>query len=127
MTERIEDPAKAPAMLVGHLGYRGGAGLNRLRVHRVRIIDYQQGPASRTADRHRTEPRTARSTRGHPERRVPDRQLRNNLVALAYPVKDPRAESCLIERDSRSSPINPQFRLDARHAGQRSGPGNADR
>src|ERR1700722_2471525 len=43
-------------------------------------------------------------------------------------MEDPRAESRLVEGDSCSGAINPQLRLDARHAGQPSptphGPGN---
>jgi len=49
MTEWIEDPAQAPAVLVGHLGCGGGAGPDRPREHRVRIFHQQQGPASRAA------------------------------------------------------------------------------
>ena len=39
MTERIEDPAQAPAVLVGHLGRRDRTGSDRLREHRVRVFD----------------------------------------------------------------------------------------
>jgi hypothetical protein len=55
-----------------------------------------------------------------PRKPHPDRQLRNDLIAFAYLMNNPRAESCLVECDSRSGTINPQLRLDARHAGQRS-------
>lgn len=120
MTERIKDPAQAPAVLVGHLRSRGGAGPDRPREHRVWIINQQQGPARRAADRPRAEPRAVRSARGNPESRVPDHQLRDDLIAFAYLVLDPRAESRLVERDGRSGAIDPQLRLDARHAGERS-------
>src|SRR5262245_39889576 len=112
MTEWIEDPAEAPAVLVGHLGCGGGAGPDRPREHRIRIFNQQQGPASRAADRPGAEPWPVRSARCNPESRVPDRQLRDDLIAFAYPVKDSRAESLLVERDSRSGSIDPQLRLE---------------
>src|SRR5580692_12428738 len=46
MAERIEDPAQAPAVLVGHRRGRGGASPDRPRERRVGIINQQQGPAS---------------------------------------------------------------------------------
>jgi hypothetical protein len=61
MTERIEDPAQAPAVLVSYLGRRNGTGSDRLREHRVRVFDQQQGPASGAADRSWAEPRRIRS------------------------------------------------------------------
>jgi hypothetical protein len=83
MTERVEDPAQPPAVLVCHLRCRGGADLDGLREHCVRIINHQQGPAGRAADRRRAEPRRVRPARGNPEGRLPDRQLRNDIVAFA--------------------------------------------
>jgi len=55
MTERIENPAQTPAMLVGHFGCRRSTGCDRLRHHRVGIIDHEQGPACRAANRLRAE------------------------------------------------------------------------
>ena len=72
------------------------------------------GPAGRAADRLRAEPRPGRAARGNPERRVPDRQLRDDLIALADPVQDPRAERRLVNGDGRGGAVNPQLRLDAR-------------
>ena len=119
MTEWIEDPAKPPAVLVSHLGCRSSAGFDSSRKRHVRIVNQQQGPAGGAADRRRAEPRPVRSARGNPESRVPDRQLRNDLIAFADLMKDPRAESSFVEGDGRSGAIDPQFRLDARHGGQR--------
>ncbi len=53
-----------------------------------------------------------------PRKPRPDRQLRDDLIAFADLMKDPRTESRLVEGDSRSGAIDPQLRLDARHAGQ---------
>jgi hypothetical protein len=95
VAERVDDPAQAPAVLVGHRGRRDGAGPHRLRVQRVWIVDYQQGPAGRAADRLRAESRPGRAARGNPEGRVPDCQLRDDLIAFADPVPDraPKAAS----------------------------------
>jgi hypothetical protein len=117
MTERIDDPAQAPAVLVGHVGCWRGAGADRLREHRIWIVGYQQDPARCTADCLRAEPRSVRSARGNPERGVSDRQLRDDLVSLPDAMQGSGAESCLIELDSGSSAIDPQFRLYTRHAG----------
>lgn len=120
MTERVEDPAQSPAVLIGHLGCRGGAGLDGPGEHRVRVIDHQQGPASRSADRLRAQPRPVRPARGNPEGRVPDRQLRHDIVALANLMDNYRSERRLIVRDSVSGVADPQLWLNTRHAEKRS-------
>ena len=107
MTKRIEDPAQTPAVLVGHLGCRSGTGLYRPGKQRIRVIGNQQGPASRAADRPWTEPWPVGSSGRNPERGVSDRQLRDDLIAFAYLMKDSRTESCCVESDSRGSLINP--------------------
>ena len=104
-------------MLIGHLRCWRGPGLDRPRKHRVGIIDHQQSPACRAANSRRAETRPRRPARRNPERGVPDRQLRDDLVSLADAMKDPGTEGRLVERDCRSSAIDPQFRLDIRHAG----------
>src|SRR5262249_16157656 len=63
MTKRIEDPAPPRTVLIGHFGCRCGTGPYRLGKHRVGIIDHQQSPARRAADRLRAEPRSIRSAR----------------------------------------------------------------
>jgi hypothetical protein len=50
-------------VLVGHLGGWSGTSPDRLHEGRVRIINQQQGPASRAADRPWAEPRAARPAR----------------------------------------------------------------
>src|SRR5262249_15254601 len=118
MTERIENPAQPPAMLIGHLRCRRGTGAYRLREHRVGIIDYQQDPARRTPNRLRAEPRPLRPARRNPECGVSNRELRDDVISLPHTVKDPGTEGRLVERDSRISVVDPQFRLDTRHAGR---------
>ncbi|HEY7264494.1 MAG TPA: hypothetical protein VH589_23800 [Trebonia sp.] len=107
MTERIEDPAQTPTVLIDHLRCRSGTGLYCSGKQRIRVIDNQQGPASRAADRLWTEPWPVGSSRRNPERGVSDRQLRDDLITFAYLMKNSRAESYCVERDSRGSPINP--------------------
>jgi hypothetical protein len=107
MTERIEDPAQTPTVLVGHLGYRSGTSLYCPGKQRIRVIGNQQGPTSRAADRLWTEPRPVGSSRRNPERGVSDCQLRDDLIAFTYLMKNSRAESYCVERDSRGSPVNP--------------------
>jgi len=107
MTERVEDPAQTPTVLVGHLGCRSGTGLYCPGIQRIRVIDNQQGPTSRAADCRWTEPWPVGSSRRNPERGVSDRQLRDDLISFAYLMKDSRTESCCVESDSRGSLINP--------------------
>jgi hypothetical protein len=122
MTERIEDPAQAPAVLVGHVARCSGTGPYRTLEHRIRIVDYQQHPARRTVNRPRAEPRSVRPARRYPERGVADRKLRNDLVPRPDAMQDSGPESSRIELDRRSGAIDPQFRLDTRHADNGSRP-----
>jgi len=101
VAEWIEDPPQTPTVLIGHLRCWCGTGLDRLCKHRVGIIDYQQGPACRAAYSRRAETRSLQSAGRNPERGVPDRQLRDDLVSLTDPVKDPGPEGRLVERDCR--------------------------
>jgi hypothetical protein len=115
-TDRKSGPAashahRSPPMPPWHGAYR-------LREHRVGIIDYQQDPARRTPNRLRAEPRPLRPARRNPECRVSDRELRDDVISLPHTVKDPGTEGRLVERDSRISVVDPQFRLDTRHAGR---------
>jgi hypothetical protein len=120
VTEGVEDPAKAPAVLVAHGGRGRGPGRDRPCKDRVGLVDQQQDPAGRPADRLRAEPRPVRAARGNPEERVADCQLGDDLIAFADLMQDPRTESRLVKRDRRGRATDPQLRLDARHADQRS-------
>jgi len=117
VTEWIEDPAQTPTVLIGHLRCWRGTGLDRLRKHRIGIIDYQQSPTCRAADSRRAETRSLPSAGRNPEGGIPYRQLRDDLVSLTDPMKNPGAEGHLVERDCRSSAVDPQFRLDICRAG----------
>ena len=117
VTEWIDDPAQPPTVLIGHLGCRRGTGRDGLREHHIRIIDHQQSPACRAADRLRTETWSVRSAGRDPERGVPDRQLRDDLIPIPDSVQNRGPKGRLVERDSRRYALDPQFRLDICHAG----------
>jgi hypothetical protein len=114
MAEWIEDSAQPPAVLVGHPGRHRGPGRNRLREHRVRIIDHEQSPARRTAGLKRGASAPPEDTQNAG---VADRQLRNDVIALADPVKNHSTEGRRVERNGCGGTIDPQLRLDIRHAG----------
>jgi hypothetical protein len=70
----------------------GGAGADRICEDRVGVIDDQQGPARRAADRLRAEALHARPRRPDPEYGVAHGQLRDELVSLADAVKNARTK-----------------------------------
>jgi len=115
MTERVDDPADAPAMLVSHPGRRGGTSVHRLVENSFRVTDHQQHPAGCPADRQRAEAVPVRPGRCRPERGIPDGELGNDVVSFANTVKDSRAERGLIESNSRTGSIQPQLRLYSSH------------
>jgi hypothetical protein len=102
-------------MLVRNRRSLGGAGADRICEDRVGVIDDQQGPARRAADRLRAEALHARRRRPDPEDGVAHGQLRDELVSLADAVKNARTKRRLVERDSGACTVDPQLRLDARH------------
>jgi hypothetical protein len=106
---------------------RSGPGASRARWPSRMPRSPQPRPPARTS--HPARPPRARSGRScprspagaaprNPESRVSDRQLRDDVIALAHLMKDSRAERRFVERDGLSGPVNPQLRLDARHGGQ---------
>jgi hypothetical protein len=50
MTERVDDPAQPPPVLVPHLGRWRGPSRHGLAEHRVRIAHHQERPAGGAAD-----------------------------------------------------------------------------
>jgi hypothetical protein len=116
VAEWIQDPAQTPAVLISHLRCRRGAGLDRPRKHRVGIIDHQQGPACRAADSRRAIPRSHLSAGRNPEGGIPYPQLRDDLIPRTDLMENPGTEGHHVERDCRSSRVDPQFRLYIRHA-----------
>src|SRR5262249_3443249 len=70
----------------------------------------------RPANRTRAEPPRVRASRCHPERRLADSELGDDVVPLADPVQDSRSERFGVERDGLASAINPQLRLDTCHS-----------
>src|SRR5215831_12607349 len=121
MTERVDDPADAPAMLVSYPGRRGGASVHRLVENSFRVTDHQQHPAGCPADRQRAEAVPVRPGRCHPKRGVLDGELGNDVVSFTNAVKDSGAERGLIESNSRTGSIQPQLRLYSSHGGHDSG------
>jgi len=114
--ERIDDAAQTPAVLVASRGFQRGAGADRPPQDGVRVIGHQQRPARRAADRMRAEPPRVRASRCHPERRLADSELGDDVVPLPDTVQDTRTERFRVERDGLASAINPQLWLDACHA-----------
>jgi len=121
MTERVDDPADAPAMLVGYPSRRGGTSVHRLVENSFRVTDHEQHPAGCPADGQRAEAVPVRPCRCHPERGILDGELGNDVVSFTNPVKDSRAERGLIEGDSRTGSIQPQLRLYSSHGGHDNG------
>jgi hypothetical protein len=114
--ERIDDLAKAPAVLIVRRGLLGGARPDCPLYHGVGVIGHQQGPAGRAADRAWAEPSPVRAGRCHPERRLADSELRDDVVPVAGLVQQARAERGRVERNGLAGPVNPQLWLDTRHS-----------
>src|ERR1039457_4268951 len=91
--ERIDDPAQTPAVLIANGGLQRGA----------RIIGRQQGPARRAAYRARAESSAVRPGRRHPERRLADGKLRDDVIALPGSVQDACPERVQVESDGLAS------------------------
>jgi hypothetical protein len=121
MTERVDDPADAPAMLVSYPSRRGGTSVHRPVENSFGVTDHQENPAGGPADRQRAEAVPVRPGRSHPERRTLDGELGNDVVSFTNAVKDARAERGLIESNSRTSSIQPQLRLYSSHGGHDNG------
>ncbi len=113
--ERIDDPAQTPAVLIANGGLLRGAGVDRPPHHGVGVIGHQQGPARRATYRARAESSAVRPGRCHPERRLADGKLRDDVIALPGLVKDACPERVRVESDGLASTLDPQLRLDTRH------------
>jgi hypothetical protein len=115
VTKRIDDPPQAPTMLVADLRDHDRPRRSRLADNRVRVIDHKEGPARRAADRVRAEPPRARVGRYHPEDRVANRELNDDLISIPDAMKHLRVERGRIERDCGARTVNPQLRLNLHH------------
>src|SRR6266516_4526083 len=115
VTEWINDAADPPAVLIADRGQLSSASSDGPRQHGIGVLDDEQCPARATADRLRTEPPCAGPRRSHPEHRVSDGQLRDDLLTITHPVEHRRAERVSVERDRLAGVVDPQLRLNTRH------------
>jgi hypothetical protein len=102
-------------VLVGRGVDLGRPRVQRTRDHGVRVIDDQQHPGGRAADRLRAEVRVRGRLVGDPERPSPDRQLRDDLGVADLIVHD-RAERGRVELDRLRSAPDGQLREDLCHS-----------
>ena len=115
VAERVNDAAQAPAVLIHDRGCFRRPGVYCSLEHGFGVVDDEQGPACRSVDRSGAQPLHGRAGRPQPERCIADRQLRHDVVALAYPVHDRRCERRLVERHGGCGAVHLELWLKARH------------
>src|SRR5215469_4603437 len=115
LAEGVGNAAEPPAVFIAGRRGHGGAGGAGGADHGVWVAGDQQGTAGAAADRRRAEPAAPRVGVRHPEVRVADGQLRDDVLAFPGLVNDRRAEGGLVEGDRPGGPVDPQFGLDAGH------------
>jgi hypothetical protein len=115
VSEWVNDPTQAPAMLIADRANLMGAGVDRLREYRAGVVDDEQRPTRCSVDRLGTEAPSVRRCSRHPEGSVTDCELHDNVVALAHAMQDDRTERRFIELDRRIGSIDPELRLNASH------------
>src|SRR6266487_3434021 len=115
--ERVDDPAEPPPVLVAHRRRFRRAGGYRPPDNRVGVCDHEQRPTGRAVDRARAETLHCRRGRSHPERRLADTELRDDVVVVAHTMKDGCAKRGLVEGQRLAGTLDPQLGLDARHRG----------
>ena len=116
VSEWVNNPAQAPAMLIADRGNLPGAGVDRLLEYRAGVVDDEQRPTSCSVDRLGAEAPSIRRCSRYPEGSVTDCELHDNVVAVSDAMQDDRTERRLIELDRRSGSIDPELGLDASHA-----------
>ena len=113
VAEGIDDPADAPAVLVGDRGGFGRAGRKSLRQQPVGIVDDEQGAARATTDRLRAEPPMRGRAEATQKDASPNGELRDDAVAVADTMEHARAEGSRVEPNRLTSALDPQLGLDA--------------
>jgi hypothetical protein len=93
VAERIDDPAETPPVLVADGRGFTRAGSDRSLDDRLGVVDDEQCAAGRAVDRARAEAFHRRGARRHPERRVGDGKLGDDVISLANAVRDPPSEA----------------------------------
>ena len=115
MPERIEYSTHSPAMLEIDRRLLSGSGLDRLRVNGVRVIHNEKHSPGSCADRAGHNALRTLAYRSNPECCLADRQLCDDLFAIAHHVEHAGAESSLIERDCGRPLVDPELGLYRRH------------
>jgi hypothetical protein len=101
-------------MLIPHRRQLQRPGGACLRDELVRVVDHQQHSAGSAPIRTRT--RALRGRTRDPITGLPHGQLGDHIVAVADEVQHGRAKRSLVEGDRLARTLDPEFRLDARHA-----------
>jgi hypothetical protein len=83
------------------------SSLHRPRVNSVRVIHHEKHPSGGCTDRSGNEALRTLANGGDPESSLADRQLSDDLFAVAHQVQDAGSESLLIERDCRRPLVDP--------------------
>ena len=92
MTEGINDPTDAPSMLAVDRGLLHRPGSDRLSLDRVWIVHDEQESGGGATDRLRDQPVSTDTDRSHPEDRVVDGQLRDDVLTFANAVQHTSTE-----------------------------------
>ena len=107
VTEWVDDPSQPPTMRFNHWRRWDCTGALRTVQYRFRIVDHQQRPARRAADRLRAEAVHACICGYYPEPGAPHIELRHDVVALAHAVEDGCLECRPVEGHRSACSIHP--------------------
>lgn len=113
VAERVAHTPEFPAVLAHDGVHHDRARRDRAGDHRLGIVGQEQQSCGRTTNGLRTEVLVLGRLVGDPERRVADRKLRNQRLAVrtaADLVVDTSAERPLVERDRGATPADRQLR-----------------
>lgn len=114
--ERVDDSSEPPSVLVVYRRGLSRAGRDRLPGNCFGIVDDEQHPAGCAVDGSRAETPQGGGRRCHPERCFTDSELSDGVVSFTHSVQNRCAERRLVEGDGVAWPVDPELRLDARHA-----------
>jgi hypothetical protein len=89
--------------------------IDRPRVKGVRVIHHEKHPSGGCTDRSGNQALRTLAYAGDPESSLADRQLSDDLFAVAHHMEHAGSEGSLIERDRRHPLVDPQLGLYGRH------------
>ncbi len=115
VAKRVDNPPQSPPMLVANPRSHDCASRRCLLDDAIWVLDHKQCPARRPPDRLRAEAVHARVCRYHPEQRLANRELHDDVISIPYSMKHPGIERRHVERDSGARAVNPQLRLNPAH------------